>query len=66
MIERGSCGASRSSPPTDPLRESNDASYSCHRLRAGNEVIGGSGAPGGEKDEACANARTQKVADKLK
>lgn len=69
MIKRGSCGASRSSPPTDPLRGSNDASYSCHRIKAGNEVIGaigGSGAPGGEKDEACANAGTQKIADKLK
>ena len=69
MIERGSCGASRSSPPTDPLRGSNDASHSCHGIKAGNEVIGAigvSGAPGGEKDEACANAGIQKLADKLK
>jgi uncharacterized protein GlcG (DUF336 family) len=38
-------------------------------IRAGNEVIGGvgvSGAPGGEKDEACANAGLAKVADALK
>jgi uncharacterized protein GlcG (DUF336 family) len=38
-------------------------------IKAGNEVIGAigvSGAPGGEKDEACANAGIQKVADKLK
>jgi uncharacterized protein GlcG (DUF336 family) len=38
-------------------------------IKAGNEVIGAigvSGAPGGEKDEACANAGVQKVADKLK
>jgi uncharacterized protein GlcG (DUF336 family) len=38
-------------------------------IKAGNEVIGGvgvSGAPGGEKDEACANAGLAKVADALK
>ena len=38
-------------------------------IKAGNEVIGAigvSGAPGGEKDEACTNAGIQKVADKLK
>jgi uncharacterized protein GlcG (DUF336 family) len=38
-------------------------------IKADNEVIGAigvSGAPGGEKDEACANAGIQKVADKLK
>jgi uncharacterized protein GlcG (DUF336 family) len=38
-------------------------------IRAGTEVIGGvgvSGAPGGEKDEACANAGIAKVADALK
>jgi uncharacterized protein GlcG (DUF336 family) len=38
-------------------------------IKAGNEVIGAigvSGAPGGEKDEACANAGIQKLADKLK
>ena len=38
-------------------------------IKAENEVIGAigvSGAPGGEKDEACANAGVQKVADKLK
>jgi uncharacterized protein GlcG (DUF336 family) len=38
-------------------------------IRAGNEVIGGvgvSGAPGGDKDEACANAGLAKVADALK
>jgi len=38
-------------------------------IRAGNKVIGGvgvSGAPGGEKDEACANAGLAKVADALK
>jgi uncharacterized protein GlcG (DUF336 family) len=38
-------------------------------VKAGNEVIGAigvSGAPGGEKDEACANAGIQKFADKLK
>jgi len=38
-------------------------------IRAGTEVIGAvgvSGAPGGEKDEACANAGIAKVADALK
>jgi len=38
-------------------------------IRAGNEAIGAvgvSGAPGGEKDEACANAGLAKVADALK
>lgn len=38
-------------------------------IKAGDEVIGGigvSGAPGGEKDEACSNAGIQKLADKLK
>ena len=38
-------------------------------IRAGNEVIGAisvSGSPGGEKEEACANAGIQKLADKLK
>jgi uncharacterized protein GlcG (DUF336 family) len=38
-------------------------------IKFGNEVIGGvgvSGAPGGEKDEVCANAGLQRVADQLK
>jgi uncharacterized protein GlcG (DUF336 family) len=38
-------------------------------IRAGNELIGGvgvSGAPTGERDEACANAGIAKVADQLK
>jgi uncharacterized protein GlcG (DUF336 family) len=38
-------------------------------IKAGNEVIGAvgvSGAPGGDKDEACANAALAKVADALK
>jgi uncharacterized protein GlcG (DUF336 family) len=38
-------------------------------IKAGNEVIGGvgvSGAPGGEKDEVCANARLAKVEAALK
>jgi uncharacterized protein GlcG (DUF336 family) len=38
-------------------------------IRAGAEPIGGvgvSGAPGGEKDEVCANAGIAKVADALK
>jgi uncharacterized protein GlcG (DUF336 family) len=38
-------------------------------IKIGNETIGGvgvSGAPGGEKDEVCAKAGLQKVADQLK
>jgi uncharacterized protein GlcG (DUF336 family) len=38
-------------------------------IKVGSETIGGvgvSGAPGGEKDEACANAGLAKVADSLK
>lgn len=38
-------------------------------IKVGNETIGAigvSGAPGGEKDEACANAGIAKVAEKLK
>ena len=38
-------------------------------IKLGNEVIGAvgvSGAPGGDKDEACANAGVAKIADKLK
>lgn len=38
-------------------------------IRAGNELIGGigvGGAPGGDKDEACAAAGIQKYADQLK
>jgi uncharacterized protein GlcG (DUF336 family) len=38
-------------------------------IKAGNDVIGAigiSGAPGGEKDEACANAGIEKIAELLK
>jgi uncharacterized protein GlcG (DUF336 family) len=38
-------------------------------IKVGNETVGGvgvSGAPGGEKDEVCANAGLAKVADALK
>ncbi len=38
-------------------------------IKVGNEIIGGvgvSGAPGGDKDEVCANAGLAKVADALK
>jgi hypothetical protein len=37
-------------------------------IKAGNEVIGGigvGGAPGGDKDEACANAGLAKIGDRL-
>ena len=38
-------------------------------IKAGNDVLGGigvGGAPGGEKDEACANAGLRQIADQLK
>jgi uncharacterized protein GlcG (DUF336 family) len=38
-------------------------------IKAGDQLIGAisvSGAPGGERDAACANAALEKVADKLK
>jgi uncharacterized protein GlcG (DUF336 family) len=38
-------------------------------IKVGDEVIGavgGSGVPGGEKDEACSKAGLDKVADQLK
>lgn len=38
-------------------------------IKVGDVVVGGvgvSGAPGGEKDEACAKAGIEKVADQLK
>jgi uncharacterized protein GlcG (DUF336 family) len=38
-------------------------------IKIGNEVLGGigvGGAPGGDKDEACATAGLQKIADQLK
>jgi uncharacterized protein GlcG (DUF336 family) len=38
-------------------------------IKAGNEIIGAigvSGAPGGDKDEACANAGIAKIEDLLK
>ena len=38
-------------------------------IKAGNDVVGGigvGGAPGGDKDEACANAGLAKIADQLK
>jgi uncharacterized protein GlcG (DUF336 family) len=37
-------------------------------IKAGNDTIGGigvSGAPGGDKDEACANAGLAKIRDRL-
>jgi uncharacterized protein GlcG (DUF336 family) len=37
-------------------------------IKAGNDTIGGigvSGAPGGDKDEACANAGLGKIGDRL-
>jgi len=38
-------------------------------IKLGNEIIGGigaAGAPGGDKDEACAKAGLAKIADRLK
>ena len=53
-------------PPADPRRGRRRGGVP---IRAGNEVIGGvgvSGAPGGEKDEVCANAGLAKVEAALK
>ena len=58
-------------PGLAPLNQFNDVLILAGGvpLRAGNEVIGAvgvGGAPSGDKDEACANAGIDKVADRLK
>ncbi|AXC11876.1 hypothetical protein ACPOL_2556 [Acidisarcina polymorpha] len=59
--------ASATTPP--PVIEGTVGAAGGVPIRAGNEIIGAigvSGAPGGEKDEACANAGIAKIADLLK
>jgi uncharacterized protein GlcG (DUF336 family) len=58
-----------SSPNPPPVIEGTVAAAGGVPIRAGNEVIGSigvSGAPAGEKDEACAVAGISKIADQLK
>ena len=58
-----------SSPTPPPIIEGTVAAAGGVPIKAGNEVIGAigvSGAPGGEKDEACAAAGISKIADLLK
>ena len=56
-------------PPPPPAIEGTIALAGGVPIRAGNEILGGlgvSGAPGGDKDEACANAGLAKAAESLK
>jgi uncharacterized protein GlcG (DUF336 family) len=57
------------SPTPVPVIEGTVGAAGGVPIKAGNEVIGAigvSGAPGGEKDEACANAGLAKIEDLLK
>jgi uncharacterized protein GlcG (DUF336 family) len=57
------------SPTPPPAIEGTVAAQGGVPIKAGTEVIGAigvSGAPGGEKDEACADAGIAKIADLLK
>lgn len=59
----------RAGNPSAPQIEGTVAAAGGVPIRAGGEVIGAigvSGAPGGEKDEACANAGIAKIAEQLK
>jgi uncharacterized protein GlcG (DUF336 family) len=65
--ETAKAWAAAATPP--PVIEGTVAAAGGVPIRAGQEVIGAigvSGAPGGEKDEACANAGIAKIADLLK
>jgi uncharacterized protein GlcG (DUF336 family) len=58
-----------SSPTPPPVIEGTVGAAGGVPIKAGSETIGAigvSGAPGGEKDEACANAGIAKIADLLK
>jgi uncharacterized protein GlcG (DUF336 family) len=57
------------SPTPPPVIEGTVAAAGGVPIQAGSEIIGAigvSGAPGGEKDEACANAGIARIADLLK
>jgi uncharacterized protein GlcG (DUF336 family) len=59
----------QATPPPAPNIEGTIALAGGVPIRAGNEILGGlgvSGAPGGDKDEACANAGLAKAAEVLK
>jgi uncharacterized protein GlcG (DUF336 family) len=65
--ETAKAWASAATPP--PVIEGTVGAQGGLPIKAGNEVIGAigiSGAPGGEKDEACAAAGISKIADLLK
>jgi uncharacterized protein GlcG (DUF336 family) len=65
--ETAKAWASSATPP--PVIEGTVGAPGGIPIRAGNDVIGAigvSGAPGGEKDEACANAGIEKIAELLK
>ena len=65
--ETAKAWASAATPP--PVIEGTVGAAGGVPIKAGDEVIGAigvSGAPGGEKDEACANAGIAKIADLLK
>jgi uncharacterized protein GlcG (DUF336 family) len=65
--ETAKAWASAATPP--PAIEGTVGAAGGVPIKAGNEVIGAvgiSGAPGGEKDEACANAGIEKIAQLLK
>lgn len=65
--ETAKAWASAATPP--PLIEGTVGAAGGVPIKAGNEVIGAigvSGAPGGDKDEACAAAGIAKIADLLK
>ena len=58
-----------SSPTPVPVIEGTVGAAGGVPIKAGNEIIGAigvSGAPGGDKDEACANAGIAKIEDLLK
>jgi len=58
-----------SSPTPPPVIENTVAAAGGVPIKVGNEIIGAigvSGAPGGDKDEACAVAGIAKIADSLK
>ena len=59
----------QATPPPAPNIEGTIALAGGLPIRAGSEILGGlgvSGAPGGDKDEACANAGLAKAAESLK
>lgn len=65
--ETAKAWSSAATPP--PVIEGTVGAAGGVPIKAGNEVIGAigvSGAPGGERDEACANAGIAKIADLLK